>query len=254
MSSEPIQRLSSMIRGRGLLPQVEILTSLTVENLLQGITDAAAISSFCREITKTTVRHLPHLHAKVYVADNKLAIITSANLTGAGLSQNFEYEIEITNTDLITKIVDDVKAYGALGTMISISELDQLAEISHDLREQQARVLNSATQKLRQEFEKRLADTRETLMRLRARSGNSTNEIFSRTILYLLRNGPLSTEQLHPLIQEIHPDLCDDSIDRIIEGVHFGKLWKHMVRNAQQYLKHQDSIKLERGKWHLVAK
>lgn len=254
VSSEPLQRLCSVIKGRGLLPQVEILTSLTVDNLLQGITDAAAISSFCRQITNTTVRNLPHLHAKVYVADNKLAIITSANLTEAGLNRNFEYGIEITDTDLVIKIIEDIKAYGELGTKVTVPELDQLAEISRDLRMSQAKVLDSAAQKLRQEFEKRLAKTRETLMHLRAKGAKSTNTIFSRTILYLLKNGPLTTNELHPLVQQIHPDLCDDSIDRVIEGVHFGKLWKHMVRNSQQYLKHQNLIELERGKWHLVSK
>lgn len=51
-----------------------------------------------------------------------------------------------------------------------------------------------------------------------------SNEIFSNTILYLLkkRNG-LSTYEMHPRIQEIHPDICDDSIDRVINGQHFGK-------------------------------
>jgi hypothetical protein len=72
---------------------------------------------------------------------------------------------------------------------------------------------------------------------------NFNHAIFSDTILYLLKkNGPLTTAELHPLIQSIHPDICDDSIDRVINGQHFGKKWKHQVRSVQQLLKRQGLI------------
>lgn len=61
----------------------------------------------------------------------------------------------------------------------------------------------------------------------------------------------MSTAELHPLVQALHPDLCDDGVDRVIDGVHFGKRWKHMVRNAQQHLKSQGRIRLEDGRWFL---
>ncbi len=57
------------------------------------------------------------------------------------------------------------------------------------------------------------------------------------------------TIELHPLIQHIHPDLCDDSIDRVIEGVHFGKKWKHYVRNAQQALRRKGLIDFDGQRW-----
>lgn len=59
--------------------------------------------------------------------------------------------------------------------------------------------------------------------------------------------------ELHPLIQRLQPDLCDDSIDRVIEGVHFGKKWKHHVRSAQQFLKRQGRIRYDGARWHLVG-
>jgi len=61
----------------------------------------------------------------------------------------------------------------------------------------------------------------------------------------------MSTQELHPRISAIHPDLCDDSIDRIINGKHFGKKWKHAVRSAQQYLRTRYEIVLIDGKWTL---
>ncbi|MEK7270344.1 MAG: hypothetical protein AAB215_05290 [Planctomycetota bacterium] len=50
-------------------------------------------------------------------------------------------------------------------------------------------------------------------------------------------------------IQNIHPDICDDSIDRVIDGQHFGKKWKHFVRSAQQHLKQRGEIRLQNGRW-----
>ena len=62
--------------------------------------------------------------------------------------------------------------------------------------------------------------------------------VFEKTILYLLKTrGPLETKSLHTLVSAIHPDLCDDSVERIIDGKTFGKKWKHAVRTAQQKLK-----------------
>jgi hypothetical protein len=49
------------------------------------------------------------------------------------------------------------------------------------------------------------------------------------------------------------PDLCDDSVDRVIDGVHFGKKWKHYVRNAQQYLKRSGEIEFDGSRWRLCS-
>jgi len=63
----------------------------------------------------------------------------------------------------------------------------------------------------------------------------------------------MKTADLHPLIQQMHPDLCDDSVDRVIEGVNFGKKWKHLVRSAQQALKREGQIAFDGSKWRLTA-
>lgn len=83
--------------------------------------------------------------------------------------------------------------------------------------------------------------------------GRTINSIFAKTIKYLLETkGPLSTRELNPFIQSLYPDICDDTIDRVIDGQHFGKKWKHFVRSAQQYLKKKGTIYLKEGKWHLA--
>ena len=77
--------------------------------------------------------------------------------------------------------------------------------------------------------------------------------VFAATILYLLaKHGPMPTTELHPRVQATHPDLCDDSVDRVINGQRFGKKWKHATRTAQQHLKKQGRIDLVNGKWTLI--
>jgi phosphatidylserine/phosphatidylglycerophosphate/cardiolipin synthase-like enzyme len=178
ISGEPLQRLASIL-DKHFAVKIQILTSLNVDSLIQGTTDVGAIASFCRIIHDTTVRHLPRLHAKVYVADDTVAILTSANLTGAGLNQNYEYGIEITDPVLVSKISEDLKAYQNLGAEVSLLDLEQLAEISHELQERQAQVLKSARQTLQREFKRKVEAATEALMYLRAKPGETTNKIFS---------------------------------------------------------------------------
>lgn len=251
IAKEPMEHLSSVLDRNNPL-QLEILTNLVADSLLYSSIDAKAIANFCRNTPGTTVRHLPGLHAKAYVADDHLAIITSGNLTYASLNRNFEYGVRITERGLVQQISTDLREYGDLGSEVSLEELDQLADMTEILRARHAETLGSARAAIRQEFQRELEAARESLRYTRARSGDSTNAIFARTILYILKNGPLTTRQIHPLVEGIHPDLCDDSIDRVINGVHFGKRWKHMVRNAQQSLKDQGQIEYFERKWCLA--
>jgi hypothetical protein len=251
IAGEPLEHLASILDSSNP-PEIELLTNFAVDSLLQGSTDAKVIASFCRMIPKTTVRHLPGLHAKAYVADDRLAIITSGNLTNASLHRNYEYGIQVSDSNLVRQISQDLRDYGNLGSDVSLAELDQLAEISGSLRARHAETLRTARVAIRKEFERQIEVAQEALRYLRAKPGESTSAIFSRTILYILRNGPLTTQQIHPIVEGIHPDLCDNTIDRVINGVHFGKRWKHAVRSAQQRLKARGLIKFAEGKWSLT--
>ena len=245
--------MSHYLRARES-PRIEILTDLAVDSMLQGSTSPQALLDFCSTIPSTEIRHLPGLHAKVYVADEREAIITSANFTRGGLVTNHEYGIQISDPSVVKQIVDDLKGYGDLGAEVSLLQLTQLADIAAKLKLHHSQVLGSARKSFRDAFQEQIAAAQETLLEFRAKSSQSTNAIFSRTILYLLKRGPLSTKELHPLIQKIHPDLCDDTIDRVIQGVRFGKRWKHMIRNAQQSLKQQGLINFNGRKWDLTKR
>jgi len=100
-------------------------------------------------------------------------------------------------------------------------------------------------------FQEKLDAARIRILRHRAK-GKSTHAILADTILFLLSKGPLRTVELHPMIQHLHPDICDDSVDRVLDGVHFGKKWKHHVRTAQQFLKREGRIRYDGQRWHLA--
>ncbi len=195
------------------------------------------------------VTYLPGLHAKVYVADARTAIVTSGNLTTAGINANYEYGVLMRDSPLVATVKEDITRYALLGSKVSFETLEALASATEDLKIVQQRATRSISANLRTEFEARTAQARLELLRIRAQ-GKTTHGIFSDTILYLLeQKGPLTTAALHPFVQQIHPDLCDNSIDRVIGEVHFGKRWKHYVRNAQQSLKRQGLIEYDGKHW-----
>jgi hypothetical protein len=104
-------------------------------------------------------------------------------------------------------------------------------------------------------LEKIIDEVNIDLLKNRVKAGKAKNALFSDTILYLLKKeGPLSTKEMNPMIQIMHPDICYDSIDRVINGQNFGKKWKPLVRDSKQYLKKRGLIFLKNNKWHIAKK
>lgn len=189
----------------------------------------------------------------IYIADADRAIVTSGNLTAAGLIRNYEYGVEIADPRTVEAVRRDITAYAYLGARVSADRLVTYCQIADRVRaafrKEQAAVAKSA----RREFEQALRGAEDELIRLRL-AGGAVHTVFVRTILYLLaRHGPLSTESLHSSIEAIHPDLCDNSVDRVIDGKRFGKKWKHAVRTAQQNLKKKGLVTLTGGRWMVTG-
>jgi hypothetical protein len=242
--------LSSELQNQG---KIETLTCLDVISICQGTCDPFALRSLIGGINSFTLTHLPRLHAKVYIADDRAAIITSGNLTGGGLATNFEYGVALDEPTVIGRIRDDLCEYASLGANVGDEQLIVFCDASQRLRGAFKKQISSVSKAVREEFEERTREAEEQLIRLRL-AGGARHAVFAKTIVYLLRrHGPLSTVEQHPLIQAIHPDLCDDSVDRIIDGENFGKKWKHAVRSAQQRLKKDGMINRRDEKWFLTS-
>ncbi len=152
----------------------------------------------------------------------------------------------------MAEIRRDFENYSLLGARISFGDVEALLGEITELKQLFKKAEQSIRTQARRAFKEKLEATNLRVLGQRAK-GKTTHAILSDTILFLLSKGPLATTDLHPLIQALHPDICDDSVDRVIGGVHFGKRWNHYVRNAQQFLKRQGQIGYAAGLWRLTA-
>lgn len=234
--------------------EISLVTNLTIQNIVNKITEPSALLEFYKQFSRVKISSLGRLHAKVYLIDDKIGIITSANLTSGGLINNFEYGVLIDDKSVISDIKEDMLKYYSLGNIFDKDLLEKIKEESNKIN----KIINKTqgvikNTNLAQLLRKSTDSLNFELLKNRIKEGKTINAIFSDTILFLLKKkNALSTAEIHPLIQTMHPDICDDSIDRVIDGQHFGKKWKHLVRNAQQSLKKNQLIKLVNGKWQLT--
>jgi phosphatidylserine/phosphatidylglycerophosphate/cardiolipin synthase-like enzyme len=232
--------------------RITLITDLSPLNVIQGSTDPSALQFLANRFANCAIWHLPRLHAKVYVADAASAIISSGNLTKGGLDLNYEYGVEIDDPAIVGLIRRDVAAYGSLGARIDPPDLRRYRDTADTVRAAFRRQQQSVTSSARMEFERLFRTAEDELISLRI-SGASRTAVFQKTIEYLLdRYGPLTTPEIHARVQMIHPDLCDETVDRVINGKHFGKQWKHAVRTAQSHLKDAGQITLDGGRWQLA--
>ena len=263
ITRQPVERLAGVLRSRRKSVRLDVLTNLYADSLIDGSLDIGALAWLCEQVPGTTVRHLRHLHAKAYVADEHTAIVTSANLTNGGLFRNHELGVAITDPEGVKDIAEDLREYGNLGVLVppdSLVELDRMA--------QQAHVSGAAVDKaepvgVKAEHDAIRDNMNERLVELRTAGGEFTTNPkasitaqFCDAIKYVLRqHGPMSTRDMNPLIQNLKPELCDDEVDRIINGVTFGRKWKHQVRNAQVQLRREGTIVQDGGRnspWRLT--
>ncbi len=232
----------------GKEPHIRVITDLRAESVLAGSLDMDALRIFQNLLRSSEVITLPHLHAKVYVFDTSLAVVGSANLTSAGLDSNYEYGVGIQDPVLVKHIKADMDAYARVGNVLFREQIEELSQVAEEIVAEYRKVHKSAAASAKRRFDEKLrsANVRFAEALVGARSAHA---LFSEAILYVLSHGPLPTRHLHPHVQRLLPDLCDDSVELIIHGEKFGKAWKHHVRNAQQSLKKNGLIRFDGHDW-----
>ena len=254
ISRGALRLIAEELSQTGVLAEtkVTVLTDLSVGNIAGGWVDVGGLVQLINSAPNTRIHHLPSLHAKLYIADSHSAVVSSANLTEGGLVRNTEYGIQIKAPALVRAIRQDAQMYAALGAHVPLQTLQRFASAAATLTKLRDELSRSTAKRLQDALENKLDETHLAVLRCRA-FGESTHSILARTLLFVLRRGPMRTPDIHPLIQSIHPDLCDDTVDRVIDGVHFGKRWKHYVRNAQQHLKRTGLVVFDGICWSLTA-
>jgi len=124
------ERILAQIERRQVRQSVRLLlvTDLRPESALGGSMDLSAISELGRRVPGLELTHLPSIHAKVYVADRKMAIITSGNLTEPGLSGNVEYGVTLVEEAMVSEVRSDIERYATLGAKVSVEDVAALSE------------------------------------------------------------------------------------------------------------------------------
>jgi phosphatidylserine/phosphatidylglycerophosphate/cardiolipin synthase-like enzyme len=89
--------------------------------------DLDALTDLGKGVAGFRLTHLPSLHAKIYVADRKMAIVTSGNLTEGGLRGNLEYGVALRDDNLAGQIRSDIEAYASLGATVPVEDVAALA-------------------------------------------------------------------------------------------------------------------------------
>ena len=251
ISRRPIDLLLSILTRRRARQTIRarIVTDLSPASLATEMLDIGAVLHMLEKLPNASLTHLPRLHAKVYIADHSWAVVTSGNMTDGGLSFNYEFGLSLTDASLLTRIRQDAEAYASLGGDVSREALADLKTAADELVSLRRKAEHSVNSRLKKALRAQSKLAQLKVLRIRAK-GKTTHGIFADTLMYPLARGPQRTVDLHLIIHRIHPDLCDDSIDRVIDNVHFGKKWKHYVRTAQQHLKRRGMIAYYQGRWH----
>lgn len=89
VNTEGVKILSDSILKKSEVT-ILLVTNLTTQNIINGITEPKALLELYKQFGQTKISSLGRLHAKVYLIDDKIGIITSANLTSGGLISNFD--------------------------------------------------------------------------------------------------------------------------------------------------------------------
>ena len=114
---------------------VQILTRLKPQDILAGVHDLDALGALMTPLTGLNVqmRYLNRLHAKLFVFDQREAIVTSTNLTYAGFNTNAELGVSLTDE---ASIIACEEHFSALWSDAAAIRLDAVLKMKDELQRQ----------------------------------------------------------------------------------------------------------------------
>jgi len=219
---------------------LSVLTDIRGDSVVAGSLDLAGLRHLA-EYRGARIVTLRGLHAKVMVSDHTAAIVTSSNLTQSGIDRNFEYGLRVDDGALVTTIRSDLALYETLGHAVDLDTLRTFESQADALVADAKRVENSQSKALDREFRRHFRRADDAFIAAQVGSRSATG-MFRSTLRVALAAGPLTTTELGNVVRTLIPDLCDDTRDLVINGEHFGKQWKHTLRNAQQAMKRTGEV------------
>ena len=97
----------------GRAKPVRVITRFNLSNFADGVSDIGALRILLDR--RASIRGIRNLHAKLYLFGEARAIVTSANLTAAGLARNHEFGIVTEAPAIIAKCLDYFEELWRLG-------------------------------------------------------------------------------------------------------------------------------------------
>ena len=232
---------------------ITTLTNINIEAISSSALDIAALRRLSEASEQALLIALPSLHAKVFVADDKAAIVTSGNLTSSALDHNIEYGVLLQEKELVQEIIDDMLSYARLGSTVSVSTINKIQPLEYELREARAKLNDRPTLTARHKLAELISQSRPTFVGTQVGT-RSKYAVFGEAIRFVLASEPLPTRTIHERVKTLLPDLCNDAIPLIVNGQYYGKAWKRDLRHAQLNLKRRGILRLDKGSglWSIV--
>ena len=218
-----------------------VLTRIRADAIASEVLDITALLHLAEASETARIVALPNLHAKVFVADASSAIVTSGNLTRAGLDTNLECGVLLRESPVVAAVRDRMRSFARLGSEVGRGTLADLLPLEKKLRSAYAQSEEAVEPEASRQLASLLHQAKPRLVGTQV-GNRSANAVFAEAIRFVLARGPRTTAELGPEVKQLLPDLCDDDEVLVINGESYGKKWKHRLRNAQQQLKRQGVV------------
>ena len=226
-----------------LRPGIEVITlaNINADAISSLALDLAALQCLAEVSPSARLIALSSLHAKVFVADEKAAIVTSGNLTRSALDSNLEYGVLFEEPNLVHAIRKDVLSFARLGSQVDVDTIKELGSLEFELREARSRVTASSTPAARHRFDEVMRQARSAVASTQV-GNRSAHSVFGKAIQFVLERGPQTTKAIQQEVSQLLPTLCDDSEVLFIKGERYGTAWKRRFRHAQLHLKRRGVV------------
>lgn len=203
--------------------------------------DIAALRCLRQSSPAAELIALPSLHAKVFVADAEAAIVTSGNLTRSGIDRNIEYGVLFREPSMASKVRSDMLRFAAVGSPVGNDALAEMEPLEAELRRVWGEAVAGRSSSARARFDDALRRAKPAFASVQV-GDRSAHAVFGDAILFVLADGPLATTEIQSQVQELLPDLCDDTEYFTIKGEQYGRTWQRRLRHAQQHLKRRGEL------------
>ena len=230
-----------------LRPGVEVITlsNLDPSAVGAGSLDLNALRCLAEASISSRLVALSNLHAKVFVADETAAIVTSGNLTKSALDSNFEYGVLFREASVVTDIRNDMLSFARLGSELDVETIAELVPLETELRQVYAEVVALETPASKLKFTEVLRQAKPAFAATQV-GGRSSYAVFGEAIQFVLAQGPQTTKAIQLEVSRLLPALCDETEVFFIKGEPYGKAWKRRFRHVQLDLRRKGILEYDR--------